>query len=81
MSEAAAAPLPEAAAAPVIESLVESSPPATTKSPDGWTRAVTALPADHDAAMWFTAMGTGVIGRIDIDGAITDELPWAAGRR
>ncbi len=40
--EAAAAPRPEAAAAPGIESLVESSPPATTKSPDGWTLNVSA---------------------------------------
>ncbi|HEX7429325.1 MAG TPA: MspA family porin, partial [Mycobacterium sp.] len=40
--EAAAAPRPEAAAAPGIENLVESSPPATTKSPDGWTLNVSA---------------------------------------
>ena len=40
--EAAAAPLPDAAAAPGIENLVESSPPATTKSPDGWTLNVSA---------------------------------------
>lgn len=39
---AAAAPRPEAAAAPVIEGLVESSPPATTKSPDGWTLTLSA---------------------------------------
>ena len=40
--EAAAAPPPDAAAAPGIENLVESSPPATTKSPDGWTLNVSA---------------------------------------
>ncbi len=40
--EAAAAPPPEAAPAPVIDGLVESSPPATTKSPDGWTLNVSA---------------------------------------
>ena len=40
--EAAAAPLPEGAAALGIENLVESSPPATTKSPDGWTLNVSA---------------------------------------
>jgi MspA len=40
--EAAAVPLPDAAAAPGIENLVESSPPATTKSPDGWTLNVSA---------------------------------------
>ena len=40
--EAAAAPRPEEAAAPGIENLVESSPPATTKSPDGWTLNVSA---------------------------------------
>ena len=40
--EAAAALPPDAAAAPGIENLVESSPPATTKSPDGWTLNVSA---------------------------------------
>ena len=33
---------PIADAAPVIEGLVESSPPATTKSPDGWTLTLSA---------------------------------------